>query len=213
MHTQASVVRPEALRVLRRLMADELFEGHVLVGGTALALQYGHRLSVDLDLFSRKPFDSGEYQDHLVERYSWKLSRIGMNLLMGYASEVKIDFVRHDYAWVRPLVVEQGIRMASPYDIAAMKLNAISQSGQRQKDFYDVYILLEHLCADEMAEAYEEKYPNSNRLIALRSLTYFGDVDFAREPALMARPIEWSAVTRRLRRAVVEPFRTFGDDK
>ena len=72
-----------------------------------------------------------------------------------------------------------------------------------------LYTLLEHHSVDEMVKAYLEKYPSSNRMIGLRSLTYFDDIDFDREPALMTAPIDFAAVRERLRQAVLEPFRTF----
>ena len=190
-------------------MADEALGRYVLVGGTSLALQLGHRLSIDLDMFTAEAFDSRGLGEHLDQHYDWRANKIGPNLLMGFVGEVKVDFVRHNYPWIRPVLNEEGVRLASVLDIAAMKFNAIAHSRQRQKDYYDMYTLLEHHCVDEMVGAYVEKYPSSNRMIGLRSLTYFDDIDFDREPALMAEPVDFGAVRERLRQAVLEPFRTF----
>jgi len=128
---------------------------------------------------------------------------------MGFVENVKVDFVRHNYPLVNDLIEEEGIRMASILDIAAMKFNAIAHSGQRQKDFYDIYTLLEHHCLDDLSKAYVTKYSNANQLMATRSLTYFDDIDFDREPAMMAKPIAFKKVRERLRTAVLQPFRTF----
>lgn len=65
MVTDPAVVRPGTLSLLRRLASDDRLGAHFLVGGTALALEYGHRLSVDLDLFTRESFDADELQEHL----------------------------------------------------------------------------------------------------------------------------------------------------
>ena len=128
---------------------------------------------------------------------------------MGFVNGVKVDFVRHNYEWLYPVENIDGVRMASIRDISAMKVNAIAHSGQRQKDFYDIYTLLETLSANEIGDAYEAKYPNSNKLLGLRSLTYFDDIEWEREPALMIKPIDFAAVRERLRAAVVDPDRVF----
>ena len=99
--------------------------------------------------------------------------------------------------------------MTSSLDIAAMKLNAIAGDSTRFKDFYDMYMLLEHYTMKEMVDAYEQKYPDAGAPIAVRSLTYFDDIDFAREPTLLTTPVEFADVKSRLRQAVLEPFRTF----
>ncbi len=90
-----------------------------------------------------------------------------------------------------------------------MKINAIVHSGQRQKDFYDMYMLLEHMSINIMGEAYELKYPSSNKVIGLRALTYYDEIDWEREPALMVQPIKFSEVRNRLRAAILDPDRIF----
>lgn len=191
-------------------MADGDLGHFFLVGGTALALYYSHRLSIDLDLFTRERFDSERLREYVAEAYGFRRTDQFNNGLMGFIGEVKVDFIRHAYELVEPLWIEEEIRMASPLDIAAMKLNAISGNGTRVKDFYDMFVLLEHAPLQDMLQAYEQKYPDSGIPLAVRSLTYFDDIDFEREPALMARPVEFAAVRERLRTAVLEPFRVFG---
>ena len=209
MVTDPAVVRPGTLSLLRRLAADERLEAHFLVGGTALALEYGHRLSVDLDLFTREPFDSDRLSAYASQRYGFRVSDKFRNGLMGFIDGVKVDFIRHDYPLVEPLLTEEGIARAHPLDIAAMKLNAISGNGTRVKDYYDMYVLLEHFSLDDMLRAYEVKYPNSGAQIAAKSVAYFDDIDFDYEPALMVDPIDFGLVRARLTDAVRDVYRTF----
>lgn len=210
MKPSPGVVRPETFALLRRLMADEDLKHFFLVGGTALALYYGHRLSIDLDLFTLQRFDSERLREYASEAYGFRRTDQFNNGLMGFIDDIKVDFIRHAYTLVEPLHTDEDLRISSPLDIAAMKLNAICGNGTRVKDFYDMYVLLEHYPLQGMLVAYEQKYPDSGMPLAVRSLTYFDDVDLEREPALMARPVEFSAVRARLRQAVLEPFRTFG---
>ena len=88
---------------------------------------------------------------------------------------IKVDFVHYScYPWLTPAVIEDGLRLASPQDIAAMKVNAIEGRGTR-KDFVDIYFLLKHFKLSELLEFYKQKYPEYSFFRALMSLTYFDD--------------------------------------
>ncbi|WOK05970.1 hypothetical protein RT717_23110 [Imperialibacter roseus] len=95
-------------------------------------------------------------------------------------------------------------------DIAAMKLNAISNSGKRLKDFIDVYYLLEHFSMDEMIAFYTTKYPNFNPLIALRSVNYFDDIDPAIDPPKLKEKLPLSEIKKRINDAVLHSKKRFG---
>ena len=194
---------------MQRLMFDRALDRFFLVGGTALALYYRHRLSIDLDLFTQERFNSERLREYVAETYGFRRKDQFNNGLIGFVENVKIDFIRNAYPLVQPLEHHDGVRMTSALDIAAMKLIAIAGNGTRVKHFYDVYMLLEHFTIKEMVDAYELKYPDAGAPMAVRSLTYFDDIDFEREPALMAEPVDFGAVRERLRQAVLEPFRTF----
>ena len=209
MHTSSKVIHPETLGLLKRLMGDDALAAFFLVGGTTLALQFGHRLSIDLDLFSDQVFEANVVEEHVRSTYGFVTSDKALNSLMGFVGRTKVDFLSHRYSLVESLIVEEGIRFSHPVDIAAMKLNAISGNGTRVKDFYDMYVLLENYSLATMLRAYDLKYPQSSSVMASRSLTYFEDVDFEREPALMIKPIDFAAVRERLRAAVVDPDRVF----
>ncbi|MGN7885394.1 nucleotidyl transferase AbiEii/AbiGii toxin family protein [Dyadobacter sp. 22481] len=62
-------VEASTLALIRRLMADEKLADFYLVGGTALSLRLGHRISIDIDLFIGKDFDSAAVCEHLKAMY------------------------------------------------------------------------------------------------------------------------------------------------
>ena len=147
-----------------------------LVGGTSLALQYGHRSSVDLDLFGQINTSS----ETLLRTFGqWgeveKLSP-GDTIKCFLINNVKVDIVDYDYPWIDEVVTEDGLRLASPIDIAAMKIYAIENRGSR-KDFIDMYFLLKHYSLSEILQFYKRKYPEHSEFVALRSLTYFEDAE------------------------------------
>lgn len=179
------------------------------MGGTALALQYGHRYSLDLGLFSKKPFDQNGREIYLQDKYAFNSTLKFKNTLMGFIDGVKVDLITHAYELVEPPIEEAGVRMASPIDIAAMKLNVISQSSKRQKDFYDIYFLLEHFSLSQMLAAYEVKDPRSSPMIAVRAFTYSEDIRFDVEPPILRKKGSFEKVTQRLEKAVYESDKIF----
>jgi len=210
MITDSSIIEPQTLKLFKTLQSDEALQSFFLVGGTSLALQIGHRLSVDLDLFSLDEFDTQNLQNHLTAQYGFFTDFIAKNTLKGFISGVKVDFITHSYPLVNPLLKEGNLRLASTLDIAAMKLNAIGHNGNRQKDFYDMYYLLETHSLNDMLEAYSQKYINSNPVIPLKGITYFEDIDFKIEHPILKRPIIFQDVKNRLIEATLKPDKKFG---
>jgi predicted nucleotidyltransferase component of viral defense system len=142
-------------------MASKAFDDLYLVGGTALALQRGHRISIDIDMFSNALY--GEMKTNEIKRalieifpYTENLERLDETLMVyslfvGNSSDdcVKLD-ICYDENSIFPIVNIEGIRMLSEKDIAAMKLNAITQDKQRKKDFWDIHDLLETYTIEDM---------------------------------------------------------------
>ena len=148
---------PEPLAgMLRRLMEEELLAPFQLVGGTALALRFGHRVSVDIDLFSGQAFDVAPIADLLRTNYSIRSLETATNTIRGTVAGIKLDIISHRYPAVGAPVSIDGIRMASLEDIAAMKLNAIANRGSK-KDFWDYAELLNRFSRDEMLLFFSEK--------------------------------------------------------
>ena len=106
-------------------------------------------------------------------------------------------------------IEEEGIRYLSAEDIAAMKLNAIINSGKRLKDFIDIYFLLEHYTLFDMIGFFEIKYPHLNPLIALKAIAYFNDIDPNMDPPKMKKKLALSAIKKRISEAVLHTDRKF----
>lgn len=199
---QTQTVSTQTLELISSLQQQPELRSFVLVGGTALALQIGHRTSVDIDLFSTEPFDVQTMTDLLVSEYGFRVLSQQKNTIRGIISNVMTDLITHPYPFLE-IVEESGIRMASKRDIAAMKLNAIAISGERFKDFADIYFLLETYSMSEMLDFYCEKYAQERSLHILRSLVYFDDIVAADKPDFFQqKAITLSAIKKRIRQAV-----------
>lgn len=194
-------ILPDTLELLRRLSASTEMQGMRLVGGTSLALQYGHRQSVDLDFFGAPAVSQDEFISMLERLGSYRLRNRTGNILQLVAGGVMVDIVDyHQYPWVDMPVVEEGITLASPRDIAAMKINAVEGRGSR-KDFIDIYFLLQHYTLEELLAFYSRKYPNYSIFRALLSLTYFDDAEKESMPKMFV-PTDWEEMKRSIMLAV-----------
>lgn len=191
-------VLPSTLELLKRLMADSNIPTFRLVGGTALALQIGHRLSVDLDLFSDESFDEVALREYLVQNYGFKTEFITKETLKGEINGVQVDCIAHKYHWIRPCIEEDAIRLTSIEDLCAMKLNAVSNSGRRVKDFIDIAYLSTRFSLQQMLGFFEEKY-REDSMLAFKAITYFEDINF-NEPVMLSskHPLSWKAIAKRL---------------
>lgn len=186
------------LGLLKELMSDERLDDFILVGGTSLALQIGHRISIDLDLFSTQDFNHQELSEYLQQKYNLELDFIADTTVKGEINWVQIDCIRHSYPIIGRTIVEEGIRLASLDDIAAMKLNTIAGNGTRVKDFIDLAYLSMFMTFTQMLKAYKIKY-NSNTLIPIKAITYFEEINFA-EPIKMigSAKFSWKKIEKRL---------------
>lgn len=194
-------VLPDTLELLRTLMMQPLLKEMRLVGGTSLALQYGHRRSVDLDFFGKTTEDIDELTE-MMNRCANEVIRgnCTKRIKAYYLNKVKVDVVNYNYKWIDDPVIEDGLRLASPKDIAAMKVNAVMGRGTK-KDFVDVYFLLKHYSFEEMIQFYLQKYTDGSEYRALLSMTYFSDADPQPMP-LMFQPVEWSVIKDEIRHQV-----------
>ena len=183
-------IRPDTLELLKTLSARPELQSMRLVGGTALALQYGHRTSVDLDFFGAMSVSQDDILDMVREMGNHMVINQSKNILQVVLNGVKVDFVNYYcYEWIDEAVTEYQIRLASPKDIAALKINAIEGRGTK-KDFVDIYVLLQHFSLEQILEFYRQKYPDYSIFRALRSLTYFEDAESQAMPELFI-PETW----------------------
>ncbi|MFT3949577.1 MAG: nucleotidyl transferase AbiEii/AbiGii toxin family protein [Agriterribacter sp.] len=130
--------------LLKEIFITEIIKNNfALAGGTSLALQIGHRKSIDLDIFSTQPFDVKELEIILTTctNFSFKYSGNNSRMLFGHINHVKCDFIHEPAKLLEPFIVADGINYFSVKDIAAMKLHTICGRGKK-KDFFDIYALL-----------------------------------------------------------------------
>ena len=186
-------IKPHTLELLRHLMKEPYLKDCRLVGGTALALQYGHRSSVDLDVFGVVPDNDAALHDILED-----FGQVGGQMTSRYIKSflvdgIKVDFVNYArYPWIDDAVVEDGLRLASPKDIAAMKTFAIQNRGSR-KDFIDMYFLLQHYSLEEILEFYAKKYPKYSMFRTRMALTYFEDAEDQDCPPMFIK-VKWDDI-------------------
>jgi hypothetical protein len=208
-----STIEDSTLELLKRLMNDDVFNDFVLVGGTALSLQLGHRISVDIDLFSDSTFNETALSGYLKANYQFDLDFISKNTLKGELEGVQFDCIAHQYPWISSHYFEENIRLASFEDIAAMKLNAIVGNGTRIKAFIDIAYLSSIIPLKKMLDGYEAKY-NANPIIPIKAIAYFDDINF-NEPIKMADGLKlnWAKIAKRLKSMQDYPNRIFQDIK
>lgn len=171
-------VSSQLLESLVVLMEMKTIKTHRLVGGTALALQIGHRISVDIDLFSDDKNDYEEIQEELYEKFGNKFAK-GRNIsssvskgIAVYLNDIKTDILDWKSKFIRPALIDEQIRIASKEDIIPMKFNTFLCSPEfaryEKKDYIDIANLMKEYSLEHMISLYNEKYPNelmSSRLM------------------------------------------------
>lgn len=182
---QKQTVEPTTFLILKNLMQIPALKSFYLVGGTCLSLRYGHRTSVDLDLFAVSDFTNEDLNKNLLNAgISFKYNNIQNPIgLFGYIENIKVDFVKHhNFKQIDTEVIEDGIRMFGDRDIISMKIFAILQRAQK-KDFWDLAELLQHYSFKDCIAAYNEKYPSNQMLISIPyAVTYFADAEESEAP-------------------------------
>ena len=149
--------------------------------------------------------------ENIQQDFQYEILFSANNTLKGSINEINVDIIAHRYPYIEPPLNEMDIHMLSLPDIAAMKLNAISTSGQRSKDFIDLYYLSELYTVHDLISFYKAKYRQGNEMVILKSLVYFDDVDLADWPILMKDPeLKWDDVKKHLTTIVREYIRTQG---
>ena len=150
-----------------------------LAGGTGLALQIGHRDSVDFDFFTKNSFDPNKLIKKLTkifDKNSFKVIQIEKNTLsILLNSEIKISFMTYDYSVVSPFISTEYLNIASIPDIACMKLSTIMQRSAL-KDYVDLYEIMKIYTLEQLLSFTKKKYPMIDSTIILKSLSYLEDI-------------------------------------
>ena len=181
---------------LELLGASGLLKDAYLAGGTALALQIGHRVSVDLDFFTRKEFNERLLLSGLVKlSKDFKLERSSNDTILGNIKGVRFSLFFYNYPLLAPPKKFLKINILTVQDIAPMKLSAISSRGTK-RDFIDLYFIAaveKILTLEEVFYLYERKFKSlkQNKTHLLKSLVYFRDADQDAMPE-MIKKMEWA---------------------
>ena len=172
--------------------------GLYLAGGTALALEFGHRQSEDLDFFTKAEL----LPEHITEQLG-KLGRLEVaqeegRTINAVLDDVKISFISFPYSEVFPRILFEGIDLADERDIAAMKLSAAASRGAK-KDLIDLYVLMQKYSLEQLLEFFDIMFAGKqyNHMHILKSLAYFEDADRDPDPIMMVQ-IEWEDVKTKL---------------
>jgi predicted nucleotidyltransferase component of viral defense system len=175
---------------------DILLKKFYLAGGTALAIELGHRESIDLDWFMEGDYSTSVLKNKLANLGKFELDSEEPGTVNGKLDKVKVSFFRYNYGLAFPLIDFFGVKLADECDIAAMKIDAISSRGSK-KDFIDLYFLLEKYPLKKLLGFFEKKYKNIkyNRLHILKSLVYFEDADAEPMP-VMFKKADWGMVKK-----------------
>ncbi len=167
-----------------------------LAGGTGCALHLGHRISEDLDFFSKQNLTHFLIQNSLKNSGHFIVDYSDSQTLVGRFNKTKVSFFNYDYPLIGKHHPFLNLKISSLEDIGCMKIDAISSRGSK-RDFVDLYFILNKLSLSlkEFFKFFEKKYGKENYNIfhILKSLVYFDDAD--RDPELKMRvPFSWDKV-------------------
>ncbi len=151
-----------------------------LAGGTALALQIGHRDSIDFDFFSANDFNTiklfEKVQNIFVNHEVVKIQEEKNTLTVLVDNNIKISFFTYRSNLLKDKIDEENLFLASVEDIACMKLTAIL-SRATNKDYIDLYYILKENKLEDILELFKIKFKETDINLVLKSLVYFDDID------------------------------------
>ena len=190
-------------KCLKELMNEPLLKDFVLVGGTSLSLQLGHRISIDIDLFTDSHYGSVNFHailEMLRDNFNFCIGDCGNTVSFGTSyliGDTKEDAVKLDLFYTEPFIrkvqIIDGIRMASLEDIVAMKLHVMGDGG-RKKDFWDLNELQSRFTLNQMLDLYEEKFPyDYTREEIIKGLNDFSKADNEPNP-ICFRNKQWDFI-------------------
>ena len=189
------ILSRKAKNNLARLRKAELLADFYLAGGTGLALQLNHRVSLDLDFFTKKDIDTKLLIQKIKNLGKFSVEKESENTLIGTFEGTRMTFLKYDYPLLFPLKKLERIKVADGRDIGCMKISAISSRGTK-KDFIDLYFLCQKaISLRELLELFKKKYKSVdyNMMHILKSLVYFGDAEKDPLPKMIS-PISWKEV-------------------
>ena len=192
---------PDTLRAIQLVSGVSEIKKAYLAGGTALALQIGHRISVDLDFFTKEEFNETTLSTKLASLPEFIQDGTAQWTVWGKISQTKFSRFYYKYPLLEPTFSFEVIKLASLADIAAMKIHAIEDRGTR-RDFVDVYFLSKRYTLEEMLTFYQKKYSvlEDHLYSILRSLDYFEDAEQEKQMPKMIFKVNWEEIKEYFRK-------------
>ena len=190
----------DAKRALAAIGKSGILNDAYLAGGTALALCLGHRVSVDLDFFTRKEFNERQFVEKMnALSIGFKLERIDWRTVLGYIGKTKFSLFFYNYPLLSKTQKYSDVNIADIKDIAPMKLLAVSDRGIK-RDFIDLYFIValkKIFTLDEVFELYDQKFKTlpQNKLHILKSLSYFETAEKMPIPKML-KEVNWREVKK-----------------
>lgn len=201
-----NAVSEGALALLKELMDVKKLTRFSLVGDTALALRFGHRISEDIDLFTEQEFNKKIIDNALQKKFGkrYQYEERGNPLgIFCFIDGIKVDIIRHPFPLIRKLEIEDGIRIYSNEDIVAMKIATILKRGKK-KDFWDIAELLQYFSVDDFIKFFFEKFPQQLLLISIpQTMIYFVDAEEDKDPVSL-KGQSWKKVKKIISKSVYE---------
>lgn len=185
---------PDTIRAFKLVSNISIVKKSYLAGGTALALQIGHRISVDLDFFTPQVFDEKTLSGELSRLPEYKEEGTAWRTVWGKVANTKFSLFYYQYPLIKKTILFEGIQMLSKEDIAAMKIHAMEDRGTK-RDFIDLYFLTKEFTLEQMLTFYDQKYGTreDHLYIILRSMNYFVDADMDSMPEMLIKT-DWEKV-------------------
>ena len=171
-----------------------------LAGGTALALQLGHRKSFDFDFFTPANFQSERLALKMKRAFkNFELDQLAWGTILGYLGKTRFSLFIYESPLLFPAQEFAGAVLADVRDIAAMKIAAISDRGTK-RDFIDLYTIVASRNIISLAEClnlYDKKFKalDQNKTHILKSLVYFNDAEADLMPKMLER-VGWPEVKK-----------------
>ncbi len=192
-----NTVTDECWYLLQELMSLHFLDSFRLVGGTALSLQEGHRLSDDIDLFCDHDFNNIALEKELKYYYSTNqlsdLKPVSFGIFC-YIRDIKVDLMYWGDEFMNEAIEQENIRMGDQEEIMAMKLQAISSRASK-KDFFDMALLLKKFSLQKGILLFEKKYPYHDPVAVIKNFTNFENAEKEPDPVLLTSP-SWEEVKR-----------------
>lgn len=192
-------------------LLKEFKDDFYLAGGTALALQIGHRRSIDFDFFSGQNLDTKKLFEKIKKIFiNFRLAKIQeeKNTLSVLVNKIKISYFSYGYKLIKRKIEEENIFLASLEDIACMKLSAILGRATN-KDYIDLYFILKQIELKSLIESAAGKFPDIDTNLILKSLVYFEDIEA--EPIMFMDNQEISFIE--VQKFLIKAVKNFGSDK